>query len=275
MDYSHDFLDIKMHLLSNGKIETSVYVKNSQFSQYSNYSSHTLQNYKLSVAKILIDRALKYSSSWQYFDSEIQRIRKILSVNGYPMSKIDNLIKKKLEDFSNKKAPNDSKVQIYVEFFNVSNFNSDKKKLTKILDAHVRCPDQNSSISLVPFYKPFKLSSVFSTRTKLPENSRNNVVYQYTCSQDRCKPSYVGYTTNALNVRVKQHRYKSSSIYQHLARDHSMLPPIFDQFVKDFKILYSFQDSLTLRIAEAIHIKNTNPFINVKYNELYDFLSLF
>ena len=116
---------------------------------------------------------------------------------------------------------------------------------------------------------------MFSTRTKQPENSRNNVVYQYDCSQDRCKASYVGYTTNALNVRVKQHRYESSSIYQHLARDHSMLPPIFDLFVNDFKILYSFQDSLTLRIAEAIHIKNTNPFINVKYNELYDFLSLF
>ena len=46
-------------------------------------------------------------------------------------------------------------------------------------------------------------------------------------------------------------------------------------FYKDFKILYNFQDSLTLRIAEAIHIKNTNPFINVKYNELFDFLSLF
>ena len=263
-----------MHLLSCGKIETSVFVKNVQFCQYGHYSSHTLENYKLSVAKILIDRALKYSSSWQHFDSEIERIRKTLSLSGYPLLKIDNLIKKKLEDFSNKES-DESNVKIFVEFFNISNFNSDKKKLSKILRSHVRGPDQNSSVSVVPFYKPFKLSSVFSTRPKLSENSRNNVVYQYNCSQDRCRASYVGYTTNALNVRVKQHRYRSSSIYQHLARDHSMLPPTIDQFLKDFKILYSFQDPLTLRIAEAIHIRNANPFINVKYNELFDFLSLF
>ena len=54
-----------------------------------------------------------------------------------------------------------------------------------------------------------------------------------------------------------------------------MLPSPFDQFQNDFKILYKFDDTLTLRIAEAIHIKNRNPFINVKYNELYDFLNLF
>ena len=54
-----------------------------------------------------------------------------------------------------------------------------------------------------------------------------------------------------------------------------MLPPHFELFQKDFKILYQFSEPLTLRIAEAIYIKNNKPFINVKYNELYDFLGLF
>ena len=54
-----------------------------------------------------------------------------------------------------------------------------------------------------------------------------------------------------------------------------MLPPNFDSIKDNFEVIFRSNDHLDLRIAEAIKIKSNNPFINVKYNELYDFLGLF
>ena len=54
-----------------------------------------------------------------------------------------------------------------------------------------------------------------------------------------------------------------------------MIPPPFDNFKPNFSIEYSDTNPTKLRIAEAIFIKTANPFINVKYNELLDFLKLF
>ena len=74
---------------------------------------------------------------------------------------------------------------------------------------------------------------------------------------------------------VKQHRYDGSSIREHYITEHDKLPPKLTDFIENFNILHADHDTLNLRIAEAILIKNDKPVINVKYNELYDFLKLF
>ena len=53
------------------------------------------------------------------------------------------------------------------------------------------------------------------------------------------------------------------------------MPPKFNELIQCFSIIFSHNDILCIRIAEAILIKNDKPVINVKYNELYDFLNLF
>ena len=85
----------------------------------------------------------------------------------------------------------------------------------------------------------------------------------------------IGYTTQSLQNRVKQHRRQESSIYKHYTNDHNKLPPIYDEIIKLFSIEYFNEDLHTLKVAEAIHIKALRPYINVKYNELYDVLKLF
>ena len=57
--------------------------------------------------------------------------------------------------------------------------------------------------------------------------------------------------------------------------DHDMLPPCYDELKGLFKIVFSSNELQTLKIVEAILIKSVRPFINVKYNELYDMLKLF
>ena len=57
--------------------------------------------------------------------------------------------------------------------------------------------------------------------------------------------------------------------------DHNDAPPKYDQLIRSFSILYSSSEIFSVKIAEAIFIKNLKPHINVKYNELYDFLRLY
>ena len=53
------------------------------------------------------------------------------------------------------------------------------------------------------------------------------------------------------------------------------MPPKLEELLKNFKIMYKSNDIMSVKIAEAILIKNYKPIINIKYNELYDFLNLF
>ena len=58
--------------------------------------------------------------------------------------------------------------------------------------------------------------------------------------------------------------------------EHDDAPPLTEGHIKSFIIIYSSQgDLMSVKIAEAILIKNNRPLINVKYNELYDFLRLY
>ena len=104
---------------------------------------------------------------------------------------------------------------------------------------------------------------------------RSNVMYAFNCGEDGCSASYFGYTSNRLSKRIKQHRYSDSSIYKHFTVDHDKLPPTYDAFKEMFEIKYFSNEKIKVKIAEAISIKSDRPLINVKYNELFDFLKLF
>ena len=88
--------------------------------------------------------------------------------------------------------------------------------------------------------------------------------------------TYIGYTNQKLSTRVKQHKRKTSSIFKHFMDEHNDAPPLTNELVKSFSIIYSSHgDLMSVKIAEAILIKNNRPLINIKYNELYDFLRLY
>ena len=59
---SFHFLDVQFTITEN-VIDTSVYIKPTDRGMYSNCSSHTLESYKISIIKTLVNRAIKVSSS--------------------------------------------------------------------------------------------------------------------------------------------------------------------------------------------------------------------
>ena len=119
------------------------------------------------------------------------------------------------------------------------------------------------------------MSSVFSTRQKCVERERSRVVYRFSCPEPACNASYVGYTTQTLLNRAKQHRYRESSISKHFSLDHNKDVPHINDLISHFSVVFSSSETIKLKIAEAITIKSERPFINVKHDVLYDLLRLF
>ena len=96
-------------------------------------------------------------------------------------------------------------INLFVQLFHVSSFKSDENKLKSIIQHHVKPLDQNAKVSVKAYFRPYKLSSAFSTRPPKCNNNKSYVVYQFSCTEDRCNATYVGYTTNPLLTRCKQH----------------------------------------------------------------------
>jgi len=232
------------------------------------------------MLSLLVLRALRYSHSWEAFNSEIKRLKQIFVNNNYPMYLIDKLISKALDKFlsnnsNGQQSNNDNDIHYYIQLQNLITFNHDSKRLKNIINNHISSNDPVNKININCYYKSLKLSSVFSTRSKRPDAERVDVVYQFICPRDSCQATYVGYTTNTLSTRAQQHRYRQSNIHSHFHFDHKIPPPPLNNFVNNFKILHSFSNIIDLKIAEALEIKDRKPYINVKYNESGSLLKLF
>lgn len=271
------FLDVKLTVKPTGQITTSVYVKPTDRGTYSNFRSHIPDNYKKSVVKTLINRAVKFSSSWLELNVEISRLKQVFANNCYPQFLVDDIVNRRISKFKSGDVvqADVEYVDFYVRLGNLSNFKKDGNTLKCILDSHVRPTNDSSQIRLRPYFKPYKLQSAFSTRLRKESADRVSVVYKFSCPEVRCNATYIGYTTNTLATRVSQHRYSSSSIRSHFAYDHQMGAPKQQEFLPHFQIIHSYSDRIDLKIAEALEIRKQNPYINVKYNESYQILNLY
>ena len=91
---NNDFhiLDLKFVIDELGQFNTSVYIKPTDKGLYTNFNSYIPDTYKKSIAKTLVFRAIKYSSSWISFSSEINRIKQVLVNNGFSLLIVGSII---------------------------------------------------------------------------------------------------------------------------------------------------------------------------------------
>ena len=274
-----NFLDLKLKLDNNRCFQTSVYVKLTDGGIYTNFHSQVPMQYKKSLINSLVNRAIKFCSTRSDLNHELNRIKQVLSNSGYPQKMSDDIISRKMQARNPQTDEDQQSVDLYVQLYNVSNFRSDKNALQNIVNAHVKPTDINHRISVVAYYKPKKLSSMFSTRQSANDPDRSNVVYQFSCDQAACNASYIGYTTQKLSNRVKQHKRVTSSIHKHYTDENGphKLPdsPAWTQLMKNFKILHSTIDVESLKITESLLIKQNKPDINVQFSESTCSLKLF
>ena len=198
---------MKLLLKHDGTFETSVYIKPTDSGAYDNFHSHVPEQYKRSVINSLVERAIKYCSSDEARNAEFARIRQIMANNEYPQSLVDRIIRNKIQRLNARTDINSLEsehIKFYVQLFSLSGFKSDTRRLKSIVLEHVKPANPDSSISLLTYFKPHKISAQFTSRPRADNINRTNVVYQFSCCSGECNSSYIGYTAQTLVNRIEK-----------------------------------------------------------------------
>ena len=91
-----------------------------------------------------------------------------------------------------------NKIKFFVQFYSVSRFKQDTHCIKAIVTSHVRTFAPNTKVVATPNYERYKLSSLFSIRSKISKLYRSYILYKCVCTKVRCNFTYNIFTTNSL-----------------------------------------------------------------------------
>ena len=256
------FLDVLISRNDN-QLTTSIYTKPTNSGECLNYKSLCPQRYKIAVLRTLLHRAYAVTNTWQHLHSEIERIRKLLINNGFPILIID----KNIEIFINSKIGGNDNSQstndIYLYYRNqfTSNHISDERHLRKIIEDNITPVNPEKRIKLQIYYRNRKLQSLFIRNRLHRSKADSRVVYQYNCTQDGCNSvSYIGCTICSLAKRFYTH-VQTGAIRHHNHQVHNT-KPLTQELLSSTQVLYRNPHQQDLLIAEALLIKEHQPYLN-------------
>ena len=261
------FLDVLILRENDGKLQTSVYRKNTNNNIYMNWYSHTPKTWKIATLKCLIKRALLISSTESALKIELSHIRNVFAtINQYPQKLIDEIITAE-EDKHNdtrqtKEVNNKEEAEIitlnlpYAGRSGENIITKMKKNIAKVVKK------ENKNINMRIVYQATKLGARFPVKDKTKPQHMHNVVYKAKCPNTKCKSHYNGQTRCRLGKRIIQHNKtdKKSHILKHAkATRHRRV------WVNDFKIIgKGYKSNFKRKISEAIFIKKNKPDLNVQ-----------
>ena len=90
------FLDILIS--NNGNLQTSVFHNKTYTGLLLNYFRFFPDSYKYGLIKTLIDRMYRINCTWTGFNIDLKSLKQVLLRNQYPLTIIDNAIKKYLQN---------------------------------------------------------------------------------------------------------------------------------------------------------------------------------
>ncbi|XP_076069727.1 uncharacterized protein LOC143041604 [Oratosquilla oratoria] len=189
------FLDLDISKIENG-FNTKVYTKDTNIRRCLNAHGECPAGYKRSVAAAYVNRALTHCSSWRETHSELDRIRHLLTNNGFSNQMIEDVIKKKLDQYATPDpAPNQvtNQITIYHQNHFHSHYKLECNAIKDILKRGVIRTDKDSSINVRIFCKANLTRSLImknSTTPKIPKEASTNVVYKFTCLEGCCDNSF-------------------------------------------------------------------------------------
>ena len=103
---SFSFLDVQI-CRENNNLTTSVYIKPTFSGVFTNFKSFRPTVYKFSLLYTLLHRCFNITSSYEKFHNEINALKQIFKLNGYPIQFIDRCIKQFLQKLYVTKAIQD------------------------------------------------------------------------------------------------------------------------------------------------------------------------
>ena len=267
------FLDITITAKAS-KYETKVYSKPTATDDYINFKGICPDRYKTGVIKTLLHRAFNISSTWPIFHQEINNIRQALTNNNFPINLIDKSINSFLQNKFNPMSSNQKEIiKLFYKNNMTNNYKQEEKTLRKILQNHVKPTHANTDVKLEIFYKNKKLKNLIIKNNSQPNTDNANVVYQFSCNETGCTSSYIGYTTNAVKDRMRQHTY-NGSIKDHTLSIHNKTVNL-QSVLENTKVISRKPTKQELLINEALLIKENKPEINIQSNSFTNILKIF
>ena len=195
-------LDISISNSEN--LQTSVFYKKMYIGLILNYFSFVPDSYKYGLIKTLIDRMYRINTTWTSFDIDLKNLKQVLLKNQYPLTMIDNVIKKYLQNAVNNTNTGSMPVEmpnIETRYFKLPFIGMYSKVTQNKIEKLCNRFCKSAKVKLV--FTSNNLCQTFSYKDSYPSILSSKVNYKFVCAS--CNASYVGQTHKHLTTRIDEH----------------------------------------------------------------------
>ena len=256
------FLDFEF-FREDGKIHSSVYRKPTFTGVYSHFESLLPFTYKQGLMFTLLHRIFQICSTFEIIVGEVNKLKSIMSQNGYPMTLIDKCINIFfLKFYKTKKIVHTAEkltFSIALPFLGKHSLEI-KRKLEKLISNNMPYCKLR-----VLFKSSKKLFHFFSYKDKIPQKLWSHNVYHYKCT--RCNSCYIGLAERHTHIRWCDHLGISWQTSKKIVgvkteiKQHITTRKCHADF-SNFKIIATESNSMRLKIKESLFIKRDRPCLN-------------
>jgi hypothetical protein len=248
-------LDVEIGVI-DGKLCSSFFVKRAKSDLFINQLSSMPERQKKNVILQEWKRILSNTDDHTLMPVLKEQFMWKLSLNGFKTEYVNSIIGG-VKYSAQVRGRNDEFLYISLPFFN-DGFN---RKISSILNStglNIRISHRTKSLGRViqKLWSPVNIERCKIARCPIKNQlcMECKVIYQCVCQG--CGANYVGSTFRALHIRLKEHMsLPSSPIFKHNSSCKSSW---------NFKVLYSDNNVINLRIKEALLITSKKPSLNTK-----------
>ena len=178
--------------------------------------------------------------------------------NAYPERFLDSVVHKFISSITSPRPrnlnqnPDQNTFNLVLPYFG---------RASVFLRKKIRTLSHKYNINCKVIFKPYKVGSYFSLKSRCPKLLASKVVYNFTCSVDR-NVTYVGKTKRHLLTRIREHTRPTVSVDNQSAIFNHILECNCNVSESNFKILHSCTSDYDLGVCEALIIRDLQPSLN-------------
>ena len=259
------FLDVHVELTENG-FNSWVYRKPTHTNVMLNFASTVPLPWKCGLIVCLLKRAYSICSSPYYFNKEVEFLRKMFHMNGYPAAFFDGVLQRfvtRTESNSSSGLPSFSEVGEELDtryvVFRMPYLGRPSRVFAKKLATLV---GDGLGVSVRVVYTSLKVQSFFRLKSVTPHRLLSCVVYKFDCVSNP-NVSYVGQTYRHIEDRMGEHlkdKGDTSGVASHLRScpDCSAARLGLD----NFQVIQKCRSDFDTKIVEAFCIQKLQPRLN-------------
>ena len=254
--------------IDGSNFNSSIYRKKTHTGVLMNFTAIVPTKWKFGLVLCLLNTAKVICSSEKSFWDEVSKLRKMFTLNNYPMFFFDKTLKRFLDKQNatilntSIESNESSGITFSIPFIGEASHKFSKQMVNLIKATY--------NVDILPVFTSTKVGDFFSLKCKTPFPYSSNVVYKFSCLRDAgC--SYIGQTKRHLVTRVNEHvdlkkldqfDRQKSEIKNHIYDCSSCHE--YKLGFNNFEILKRCQNSYNTKITEALCIKRLRPKLNKK-----------